>query len=82
VRVGSGADLHEARKQLGWSYSVLARALRMCPVDAHRDDDPRVKKAADRIREMERGVRDVTGPISVAVEGFLAGFRPEGFHDR
>lgn len=76
--VETAEDLAEARRQLGWSLYTLARALKMCPVDAP-SDDQRVKKAGDRIREMERGARDITGPISVAVEALLTGFRPEGF---
>lgn len=32
------------------------------------------------VREMESGRRPVSGPVAVAVEGFLAGHRPEAFH--
>jgi hypothetical protein len=78
--IRDGEDLHRARRGLGWSVTQLARALRLCPPDAAADDQ-RVKKAGDRIREMERDVRDISGPVSVAVEAFEQGFRPEGFKE-
>lgn len=73
-------SLKAARRQLGWSVYQLARALRMAPEDSTRDDQ-QGKKAGDRIREMEDGRRDISGPVSVAVEAFLAGFRPRGFRE-
>lgn len=76
--IRTAEDLERARHRLGWSVTQLARALRLCGVDAPADDQG-VKQAAKRIREMENGVRDISGPVSVAVEGFLQGHRPEGF---
>lgn len=76
--ISTAEDLENARRQLGWSVTQLARALRLCVVDAPADD-PGVRQAAKRIREMETGTRQISGPVSVAVEGFLEGHRPEGF---
>jgi hypothetical protein len=68
----TGAELREARAKLGelWgrgrhlSAGELARALRLG------------KNGGARILEMEGGIRPVNGPVSVAVEAMLAGFRP------
>jgi len=62
------ADLKAARQALGWSLSQMADALRLAP-----------PKGAQRVREMEAGAREISGPISVAVEALLSGWRPEGF---
>jgi len=48
----------------------MARALRLAQVET---------KGPDRVRDMESGAREVTGPVTVAVEAFLTGFRPHGF---
>lgn len=68
--ITTGADMKAARIGLGWSLRDMARALRLASVET---------KGPDRVRDMESGARDVTGPVTVAVESFLAGFRPAGF---
>jgi hypothetical protein len=65
--IRDGKGLMWARKQLGWSMLEMAENLRMeGPPD----------KLKGRIHEMEIGTRNVSGPITVAVEAFLWGFRP------
>lgn len=64
------ADLEQARTQLGWSLWDMARALRL---NGERE------QAAKRVREMENGARQISGPVAVAVEAFVDGWRPEGF---
>ncbi len=66
----TGAHLKQAREALGWSYYDMARALRLA------GDQSQGEK---RVREMESGKRDISGPVSVAVESFLHGFKPVGF---
>jgi hypothetical protein len=71
--VVTGQELFEARATLGMLWGLgkplgpneLARALRLG------------KNGAARILEMERGTRAMSGPVSVAVEAMLAGFRPQ-----
>jgi transcriptional regulator with XRE-family HTH domain len=63
-------DLKTARQVLGWSLRQMARALRLAGSDA---------KAATRVREMESGSRPISGPVAVAVEAFLSGWRPDGW---
>ena len=70
--ITTGRDLMNARDRLGWSQAELGDALRLAGDRRHR---------GTRIRDMENGSRPVTGPIAVAVESFLAGFRPDGFGD-
>jgi hypothetical protein len=48
----------------------LARALRLAGGD---------KQGEKRVLEMEAGKRDISGPVTVAVESFLHGFLPVGF---
>jgi hypothetical protein len=68
----TGEELREARAQLGmmWGHgrhlgvNELARALRLGP------------NGGANILKMERGTMPVSGPISVAVEAMLTGFRP------
>jgi hypothetical protein len=67
----TGQDLEAARKRLGWSVYQMGEALRL-----KGDRDYR----GQFVREMESGRRPVSGPVAVAVEGFLAGHRPEAFH--
>lgn len=58
-------DFVKARQDLGMSTPELAKTLRM-------------GKGADRtIRRYERGDIPIPGPLSVAVEALLTGFRPE-----
>lgn len=68
--IEDGTDLHAARKELGWSLGDMAEALRLAPASGR-----------DTIRKMESGKINVTGPITVAVEAFLAGYIPEEFYD-
>lgn len=63
-------DLRKARDELGMSAKQLAKTLRM-------------GKGADRtIRRYESGESPVPGPVSVAVEALVTGFRPEGFEEQ
>ncbi len=50
--------LKAARHRLGWSVAKLADALRL--------DDP-ANKGARRVRAMEDGSREITGPIAAAM---------------
>ncbi len=50
----------------------MARALRLAGTP---------EKAAARVREMEAGKRDISGPVQVAVEALLSGWRPTGWSD-
>ena len=61
----NGAELKAARKELGWSLADMADALRLAQ-----------NSGRDTIRKMESGKINVTGPITVAVEAFLAGYIP------
>jgi hypothetical protein len=70
--IRDGKGLMWARKRLGWSMLEMAENLRMeGPPD----------KLKGRIHEMEIGTRNVSGPITVAVEAFLWGFRPADRED-
>lgn len=68
--IENGPHLKQAREALGWSPADLARALRLA------GDRSQGEK---RVREMESGKRQISGPVSVAVESFLHGFLPVGF---
>ncbi|HEY2358710.1 MAG TPA: helix-turn-helix transcriptional regulator [Phenylobacterium sp.] len=68
--IKTGPHLRQAREALGWSPLELARALRLAGDD---------KQGAKRVLEMEAGRRDISGPVTVAVESFLHGFLPNGF---
>jgi ribosome-binding protein aMBF1 (putative translation factor) len=68
--IENGPHLKQAREALGWSPADLARALRLA------GDRSQGEK---RVREMESGKRQISGPVSVAVESFLHGFKPVGF---
>lgn len=72
MTITTPADLKSARARLGWSLRQMARALRLASAET---------KGADRVREMEDGRRDISGPVTVAVEAFLTGWRPEGWAD-
>lgn len=65
-------DLKAARHRLGWSLRQMARALRLAGTP---------EKAATRVREMEDGRREISGPVLRCVEAFLTGWRPEGWSD-
>ena len=68
-----GRELQQARERLGWSVYQMGAALRLA---GGRD------KAGTRVREMERDSKEISGPVTVAIEAFLAGFRPSGFDER
>ena len=68
--IKTGPHLKQAREALGWSPAELARALRL----AGGED-----QGSKRVLEMEAGRRDISGPVTVAVESFLRGFAPNGF---
>ena len=70
MTVATPEDLKAARHQLGWSLRQMARALRLAGTP---------EKAATRVREMEDGRRDISGPVCVAVEAFVHGWRPGGW---
>ena len=67
-------QLREARAALGEAWglgrplyaSELGRALRLQGRDA-----------GASVRNWERGLRPINGPVSVAVEAMLAGYRPK-----
>lgn len=62
-------DFSKAKSALGMTGSQLAKVLRM-------------GKGADRtIRRYESGETPIPGPLSVAVEALLTGFRPEEYND-
>ena len=62
-------DFRKARDELGMSASQLAKVLRM-------------GRGADRtIRRYESGQSPVPGPVSVAVEALMTGFRPKEYND-
>lgn len=63
-------QLKLARHVLGWSEGEMARALRLAGTP---------EKAMARVREMEAGKRDISGPVQVAVEAFMSGWRPTGW---
>lgn len=52
----TGPELTSARKTLGMSVNQLAEALRLG------------NAGPKNLREMERGKREITGPVQVAVE--------------
>src|SRR5256885_767995 len=68
--IKTGPHLKQAREALGWSPAELARALRL----AGGPD-----QGEKRVLEMESGRRQLSGPVCVAVESFLHGFKPLGF---
>ncbi|HEV2532004.1 helix-turn-helix transcriptional regulator [Phenylobacterium sp.] len=68
--IKTGPHLKQAREALGWTPLDLARALRLAGGD---------KQGEKRVLEMEAGKRDISGPVTVAVESFLHGYLPVGF---
>ena len=70
--ISNGPHLQQAREAMGWTHGDLARALRLA-------GDP--EQGEKRVREMESGRRQITGPVAVAVESFLRGFKPVGFQE-
>jgi len=58
-------DFKNAKQEIGMSAAQLAKTLRM-------------GKRADRtIRRYESGESPIPGPVTVAVEALLTGFRPK-----
>ena len=68
--ITTGAHLRQAREAMGFSHAELARALRLAGGD---------KQGEKRVREMETGKRDISGPVTVAMEAMLRGFLPHDF---
>ncbi|MBX9615324.1 MAG: hypothetical protein K2X25_06980 [Caulobacteraceae bacterium] len=66
------AELKVARQILGWDALTMARALRLAGTP---------EKMAARVLAMEAGQRDISGPVQVAVEALLSGWRPNGWTD-
>ena len=66
--IKTGDHLRQAREAMGWTPTDLARALRF-----------QENHGPSRILEMEAGKRQVSGPVSVAVEALMRGFLPVGF---
>lgn len=62
--IETGADLKAARHALRWSLSEMAGALRLTGTNAER-----------MLRDMEAGAKPISGPIAVAVEAFMDGWR-------
>lgn len=65
-------EFRAARRVLGWDCLTMARALRLAGTD---------DKLVARINEMESGRREISGPVQVAVEALLSGWRPSGWTD-
>lgn len=65
--IETGEDLRRARERLGWSELQMANELRLAGT---------AQKAKNRVREMEAGIKPITGPVQVAVAAFLSGWRP------
>ena len=71
--ISCGRDLAVARDRLGLTAPDLATWLRL----GDWIEPARNRRGGDRIAEMEAGNRQITGPIAVAVESFLLGYKPE-----
>jgi len=69
---GPADELRVARQILGWDHDQMARALRLAGTP---------DKAAARVKEMEAGRRDISGPVQALVEALLSGWRPNGWTD-
>lgn len=69
---GSAAELKVARQILGWDALTLARALPLAGPP---------EKLTARILDMEASKRDISGPVQVAMEAFLSGWRPTGWSE-
>ncbi|MDP3175214.1 helix-turn-helix transcriptional regulator [Phenylobacterium sp.] len=68
--ITTGPHLKQAREALRWSPAELARALRLAGGPS---------QGEKRVLEMESGRRMISGPVAVAVESFLHGYKPVGF---
>lgn len=66
----SAAELKVARLILGWDALTMGEALRLTGAP---------ETLAARIEDMEAGKRDISGPVQVAIEAFLSGWRPNGW---
>ena len=67
---GPAGELKIARTLLGWDPLTLGQALRLA-------GSP--EKVAARVQDMEAGKREISGPVQVAVEALLSGWRPTGW---
>lgn len=63
--IDTGEHLKIARHSLGWSLAEMAGALLLADG----------KSSEDRLRQMEEGRREISGPIKVAVLAYLHGWR-------
>jgi transcriptional regulator with XRE-family HTH domain len=68
--IKTGPQFKQVREALGWSPAEMARALRLAGGES---------QGIKRVQEMESGKRDISGPVTVAVESFLKGFAPHDF---
>lgn len=68
----SAAELKVARLILGWDALTMGQALRLAGTP---------ETLAARVQDMEAGKRDISGPVQVAIEAFLGGWRPNGWSD-
>jgi transcriptional regulator with XRE-family HTH domain len=68
--IKTGPQLKQVREALGWTPAEMARALRLAGGES---------QGVKRVQEMESGKRDISGPVTVAIEGFLRGFTPHEF---
>ncbi|CAN5417056.1 hypothetical protein BH10PSE2_BH10PSE2_10070 [soil metagenome] len=68
-----GAQLRAARQILNWDEATVARALRLA-------GSP--EKLVARVKDMEAGKREISGPVQVAMEAFLSGWRPTGWTEK
>ena len=68
----AAAELKVARQILGWDQLTMARALRLAGTP---------EKLTARINDMEAGKREISGPVQVAMEAFLSGWRPSGWSE-
>lgn len=67
------AELKVARQILGWDPLTIARAFRLAGTP---------QKLAARVIDVEAGKSDISGPVQVAMETFLSGWRPTGWTDQ
>jgi hypothetical protein len=65
--IRGGEDVREVRNTLGLTVRGLASVLRLGP------------NGERRIRRIEKGELDVTGPMEVAMEALADGWWPEGY---
>lgn len=69
---GPPEQMRAARQLLGWTEEQMGSALRLAGTP---------EKIAARVRDMEAGRRDISGPVQVATEALLSGWRPHDWSD-